>query len=67
MINISSELSKLSYDCWKVNTIVETALLAMVKGVVGVRVSLGPVLLPVQNGVAPNPALSRIRLLSFPT
>ena len=32
----------------------------------GVRVVLGPALLPVQNGTPPMLALCRIRVLSFP-
>jgi hypothetical protein len=38
----------------------------IVKREVGVRVVLGPALVPVQNGTPPMLALSRIRVLSFP-
>ena len=38
----------------------------MLMGEAGVRVVLGPALLPVQNGTPPMLALCRIRVLSFP-
>lgn len=39
----------------------------MIRGEVEVSDMLGPVLMPVQKGVAPRLALLRMRLLSLPT
>ena len=66
MTRSSSEPSDLSYVWWNVKVIVMEPPAGILTGDAGVSVSLGPVLVPVQNGTPPTLALCRIRDLSFP-
>lgn len=66
LIKISSEPSVLSYAWWNVKTIVTEEPAGIVIVGLGVKVALGPVLLPVQNVVPPRLALCKINDLSFP-
>ena len=67
LIKISSEPSDLSYAWWNVKTIVTVDPAGIVMVVAGVKVVLGPALLPVQNVVPPMLALCRINDLSLPS